>query len=266
MEKSLEHLEFIISNTGKTISHFHKSDSTNSQLLPIGMLERLLQISLTVRKLFPELKTNKYLLFSVAVLIRTIILDVLIILNLVTEAVKLEYDNKSKKEILDKISHWSNSILCDGISGTRNYIKMAGEKGLKSKDEIEKNLAGFIAKYAGCFVENDSERGEPKAKFNTKLNAFSIFEKLAGSVQTIDLAKVYDSYIFYSKFEHFSYMYFDMVNLSLELQTLQLKKSIEIFVGHQLNLHHLLYDCTAQDEFIKQQHSNALNYFNKLMA
>ncbi len=85
------------------------------------------------------------------------------------------------------------------------------------------------------------------------MSNFKLFEKLANDNDLNFLARLYDLYSFYSKYDHFSILYFRLIRQDFELCKKQFKNCIVIFLKHMLNSLFILDVFSDGDEEIRKQ-------------
>ena len=126
--------------------------------------------------------------------------------------------------------------MSDGIKKIINFTEnfcVAGHISADQKTDYYKKITGEYSKY---FEEYKMDGSKPILKQKGNLMALSLFKNLTKHPDTNELSKIYNMYIFYSQYDHFSAMYFKArnVNLSFRLQFLQ--NSVLLFVNHSLTL------------------------------
>ena len=77
---------------------------------------------------------------------------------------------------------------------------------------------------------------QTEVKYKSKINAKEIFRRIASNPTIKELAKIYDFYLFYSKYDHFSAMYFGSNKYESRKRSL-FETCIEIFINHQAQIY-----------------------------
>lgn len=264
METPFKHLAFFVTHISKTLSHFKDKELTETQMVCIGLLERLRNISIQLNLTLGNIEKLPHLEFSAGILIRAIILDNLISLSLFKLLADCEKDVVPTNEINNIVKEYCNRILSDGLSGTLSYAELSKELNFHDEGQIEKAFNNFAITYQGYINPHLNDGSKPVLKFKRFPNAKDLFKELAKTQELRELSKIYDAYLFYSKYDHFGVLYFDIINVDHSTKIKKLDTSINLFVRHQAILHGILFQFSNEDSFLKSQYDIAGEYLLSL--
>ena len=74
-------MSFLIDHTKKTLDYFDKNEIDNTRLFILGFLERLFHASITLKLIIPAYKKEVEHEYSLGIILRSLLLDNLIILS-----------------------------------------------------------------------------------------------------------------------------------------------------------------------------------------
>lgn len=253
MKDSTKHSEFIISHSEKILKYFNDKKLDHSQLFIIGLIERLRNVCFIINYTLENILKIPEIEFSCGITIRGILLDILIGLDLVRLLVEAENSKLENDDLVDIIQKYSTYVLSDGLNSMITFLK-------KSKDykflENEKQEVAFknILKNYGEFFEADPSDGiTPVAKSKRRILASQLFDNLASNDETNQLATIYELYLFYSKYDHFSALYFQAFKTPISFKIVSIEKSLRLLLNHQVTLLSLLIRTEKYDTFISEQ-------------
>ena len=121
-------------------------------------------------------------------------------------------------------------------------------------------------------LNQNSKKGRSSIK-ESRLNlsdqqAIKLFKSLANSSNLKELSKIYDdAYLFFSKYDHFGILYFEVYRMKYEEKLQRIFRGIELFLGGQSILHIMLNQYTPNDTFVIEQSNLAATYlFEKVVS
>lgn len=260
MEKIIKNLEFLKSSTDKTCQYLSGMEVNTIQLFCLGLLRRINDTT-TTKVLFELLPDNNKHEFSIGIMFRVLVLDTLISMNLYKLIKELDADNsKSSIEKETEIESFCNTFLSDGLSSILNYIQQAQTWGMKTKEETEKTFKNIVGLFTRFFENYNDDGTRPKLKYSSKYTANQLFEKLAKDNDLKEISKIYDSYAYLSKYDHFGIVYFQAINEVLDSKLKIYSNTSEVFVAHNALIHVLLARHSSNDKFINEQKDFANEY------
>ena len=105
------HLNFISSTANDTCLHIHKQEPNSILTFSLGLLERLQYSSLTLKLLLDKMEKELMYEFSAGILVRAILLDTLIGMNLYKLMKDAEEVGKSAVDMQAAVTEFSETIL-----------------------------------------------------------------------------------------------------------------------------------------------------------
>lgn len=262
MEETINHLEFIISHTGKTSKHLDNSELTSTQLFCFGLLERLQNASLALKILLQTISCNPSLEFSCGIILRSCLLDSLIALNLYKILLDNEKGSKSEEEKENNVKEFCEENLSDGLSATIKYISAAKDANIITQSQLKETFKNMANNYSTFFKPYPDDGSIPLLKYSKYYAPAELFKNLANSQELKELTKIYDEYLFFSKYDHFGILYYEVARQNFSEQMERIKKGIELFIGTQSILHFTLLKYSRDDTFLSNQSNIATEYLH----
>jgi len=261
MDVLIKHLDFLQASSERTCRYLSDKEINTIQFFCLGLLRRIENTTTSTKVLTGLLLQNHEHGFSIGILFRTLMVDTLISMNLLKLISDNEAQGATKEEKEKAVNEFCNTFLSDGLKETLNYIQDAKTFGMKTADEtalIFKNMSNV---YKPFFKNYQDDGTRPELKYNKKHTAKQLFENLAKSNDLKELSKIYDSYSYLSKYEHFGIVYFHSINENFDSKHDLFNKATEVFVRHNAFLHFVLSKYSGNDPFIKKQSQLANDYF-----
>lgn len=265
MDKPYKHIEFFVNHISKTLNYFNNKEVSKIQLFTIGLLQRLKHTSTHLKLILKNIINIPELEFSAGISIRALLLDTLIALNLFKILIESEKAQCSKTELEEIVKKYCNEMLSDGLSTTISYAELSKSVGFIDEAKLKESYNNFAISYKDYLEPHLSDGSKPKLKFAKALKPKELFTQLAKTAELKEISKIYDSYLYYSKYDHFGILYFDILKSPIDERFMQLKKSIRILVGHQANLFAVLEKFSNGDKFVEEQYKISENYLSQVM-
>lgn len=268
--KTLKHIEQFEKNIPNILFQFRNNNPENSiQWFTLGMLQRLLYSSTAIKVLLPEYKKNSTIEFSIGIILRSILLDVLLAFKLY----KLLKDGLSANleihQLFKELCFHSDSILTEGIIKTLIYFEDLKSQHLTDEAQLKKMYNKFTRDYPNLLIQPGGKGTKPQPRYKTEIKTDKT-EKKSGKALFIDLSsdqemkeithRLYDLYIFYSKYDHFSLIGIEFSNYGKKTKSDRIIASISLFVNHYANLCDLLQRVTPNNLFIKEIQKSSQEY------
>lgn len=263
MQKTIDHLKFINSHCIITERYLNEQSLSLIQYACIGLLERLSSSALALSSLLPSINEKQNLDFACALILRSSILDYLIVLNMYIHLIEKEDNENSIDDDNDPVLAFCVKCLTDGLPQTFSYINAAKKVGIISSEKQESIFNNMGISYAIYLEPHPGDGSTPKTKCKQVINARELFIKIADHPDIKDFAKIYDSYVGYSKYDHFGVLYFDVSRLPHDQKLAQISKAVEHLVGSQSFLHMILRLHSSDDKFLNNQSDIAAEYLFK---
>lgn len=253
MNKILKHLEFLQETSDRTCQYLSSKEINVIQLFCLGLLRRMDDTTTATQVLFDLLPKNHKHEFSIGVMFRALVLDTLISMNLYKLIKELETQGKTPGETEEAVKEFCNTFLSDGLNATLSYIQDAETIGMRTADETAQSFKNMGHVYKPFFDNYPGNGTRPKLKFTKKHTAKQLFENLAKTNDLKEVAKIYDSYAYLSKYDHFGIIYYNAINETLDSKIKIYENAAEAFVAHVALVHVILARHSQNDKFINEQ-------------
>jgi hypothetical protein len=260
-----EYIEFTIKQSNEVCNYLYGKELTITQTFCLGLIERLNNSSKTIKLLIKKLNTEPSHEYSIGIIVRALLLDSLVGMNLYkiyTDSLK----NKDSESITnEKVSLYCEINLSDGISKTLSYLDDA--KKFNFIDEEQLKLAfNNIAVTKAYFLESHLNDGtKPILRHNKYYSPQKLFELLASDSGTKNAARMYDAYLYFSKYDHFGITYYEIIRIEKSIKD---KNYLEAFEGIVFNLSFLiliLKTTFENDTFFTNKEVEVNKYLKKVV-
>ncbi|SFP80026.1 hypothetical protein [Parafilimonas terrae] len=262
MQKTLEHLSYIIDATDATVKHYDKADLKRVPYFYLGLLERIKASSIGLSVLIQSLNETPESEFSAGLVVRTLILDFFMGLNGYAKHNAAKQAGKSHDEIELELVEFCNRIFADGLRWTINHFKSFRKEDLYNDEQLEKAYAQLTAQYPAFLERTGTD--VPKTKYAPPDSNGGLFSALAANNELKELSRNYETYAFYSKYEHFSIMSYSLMRRPGQDQFTTLWKAIELIVLHLYLSTSMLREYLPDgDNYIKDTNEKVGRYIHR---
>jgi hypothetical protein len=260
MEESKKDLEVIEGMCADTLSNFITTTKSNTQKVCLGLIQRLRDSSVALQVLFNNCNGIPGLEFSAGIILRSVVLDCLIGLNMF----KIIQDNFSKgKEPLTDLEAFSNRILSDGLDHTLNYIQKSQKKNavIKTKEQLIKTFATFAEEFKEFIKPYNSDGKRPELIFD-KISTSDLFDNVLGEeILKNQVVSIWDAFQMYSKVDHFGILYFKVVEISMAKPMDNILRNLNILISHNSIMHLILYHTDRNNLNLHAKSNDALKFY-----
>lgn len=260
MGDALNHLDFFITQIPLTLNYYDKKDVNSVQFFSLGLLKRLLHASKSIKLVLENINSIPDLDFSAGLTVRAIIVDMLIGLNFY----KLLKDNLPKKlsgeEMKELTTSFCDKRLADGLENVISYLELSQTFGFVDNNNLKETYNNFARNYGKFLKPHSGDGSKPKVKFSRAPTTKDLFKNIASDTEMNNISRIYDLYLFYSKYDHFGTLYFDVENSLLQEKINRIKKAIRMFINHFAILFDILERVSPKDTFIFAQYKIANDY------
>ena len=260
MDKLIKHLEFLQTSSDNTCQYLSGKEINTIQLFCLCLLRRIDDTTTATKVLFELLPKNNKHEFSIGIMFRALVLDTLISMNLYKLIKDLEADNKTSEETEEAIKEFCNIFLSDGLNATLSYIQDAETLGIRTAAQTAQAYKNMGMVYKPFFNNYPDDGTRPKLKFTKKYQAKQLFEILAKANGLKEVSKIYDSYAYLSKYDHFGIIYYNAINEKLDAKIKIYSDALEAFVAHHALIHVILARHSQNDAFTNEQATLANDY------
>jgi hypothetical protein len=247
-KKIIDDLAFLQTTADATYSYMSNIEQGQIQKFCFGMIKRLGDTASSTKLLFENLEENPNLEFSIGIMFRAVILDALISMNLYKVIKQMQIAHESNAVIEQEVLKFCNIYLADGLNKTIRYFEDASKYLNLTEEDVKKKKIDFIKLYSIYFSENNSG----KVKFDQVKGGKELFKQLAMDDNFKEISKIYDCYMFFSKYDHFGILGLEISENKLNEKLHYYRNMCEILIGHNAFVH-IVLDCYCRDEIVKKQ-------------
>ena len=253
MEEIKDRLDFTIKESDKILKHFNDTQGDDIHLFCFYMIERLNFSSRGLVPLLKDFTSQSQLEYCCGIIMRTVLLDYMIVLN----AYVIILEDIDSKDFKEKLNKFCSTMLSDCVNHTLNDVQK-----LRIPEEDLKMIYRGIAKiYSDCLepYPNDGSKPIPLIK-NSDYSNGKLFEKLFNSKELRKYSNVYQGYLFYSKYDHFGRMYYDIARHDTVKKIYRMNESIKLFPRMLMFTLSILLIFNQQDNFLIEELGILMKY------
>jgi hypothetical protein len=253
MKELQDRLIYTIDKSNKISKHFDSSSGNNIHFFCLYMLERLNFSASGLHVLSKEMQSKTQLEYSAGIITRTVLLDYMIVLN--AHVIILE-NIKSSDEIVPKLDEFCSIMLSDCLNHTIKDI----EKLRIPQTDLIKLYKGIVKAYPDSFEEYNDDGSVPRPKISKRIPAGKLFEKLFNSKELRKYADVYQAYLFYSKYDHFGKIYYDIIRDDFSERFRKLNEVVKIFPRFLMFTLSILVIINPSNNFLEKEFNESIDY------
>lgn len=265
-QQHFDHLEFIINNSTEVSNHLYGKELSLTQTFCLGIIERLCHSTKTLKTLFEKIETEPSHEYSIGIIVRALLLDTLTGMNLF----KIHCDseaNKDTEEVNDKKSSLFCEInLSDGLSKTLSYLSNAKKYGFIDKEQLKESYKNTVASKSYFFEPYLNDGTIPVLKHKKYFSPQKLFEILASDANMKKTASIYDAYLYFSKYDHFGIMYYEIIRMNKDEKQRTYLEAFEGLVAHLTFLIVILNKTFKTDNLLTAKATQANDYFAKMIG
>ncbi len=255
-------LDFVIDGTEKLTKHFDQSGMDDHiRTFCILVLDRLNFASEGIKALMPSFLQNTKLEYTIGIIIRSIILDNLILMN----AVKIVSEANVNTDNLDtynKLNQFCLEHLSDGLNKTFNYIdKVKGELDSQKISNIYSNFYNANQHYFEPY-SHDGTRPILKSKANSV--ASKLHANLKETTNLSKAASIYEIYVYYSQYDHFGSVFYIFSRFPIEDKIRMMDNAIRSFPKSLLFANVILQSINSKDTFLTERLNATTQFIDEI--
>ena len=260
---AFKHLNYFECNIPSALLQFQNITPNSAQWFTLGMLQRLLNASVAIKVLLPEYLKKSLYDFSIGIILRPIILDALIGLNLYALLKNGLAEKLENKKLIDKVDAFCNAILADGLIQTLKYFKQMESYGLAEADKLTEMYNHFSVKYSDFLIQACGINTMPRPKHKIESKANNQFKNLADDQDMKTIGhRLYGLYTIYSKYDHFGFLSLELSDNEKKIQSDRISATLSLFVNHYANLCDILQRVTPNDIVVKDIFLSSQEYLS----
>jgi hypothetical protein len=246
-------LEFIINESDKILKHFDSSKGDDTHFFCLYMMERLNFSSRGLSTLLKDIISQSQLEYCCGIIMRTVLLDYMIVLN---AHVIISENINNINSLKEKLNEFSSIMLSDCINHT---IEDAAKLKIP-QDDLKKIYRGIAKMYSDWIEPYKDDGTKPVPLIKKKYSNRNLFEKLFNSTELRKYANIYQAYLFYSKYDHFGRMYYDLVSDSFDKRMQRVNESIKAFPRMLMFTFSILVILNPKDKFLLEELNLVINF------
>lgn len=263
--KRLERHLFTFENELKPIvKSFNLNQATPLQKVTVGMMQRLLSGTISLRVLLKDYQQNKNHHFAVSIIFRPLILDAMVALRLFSflkANVSKAEDSTHLRENLETIAM---EILSDGVVESIAYADDQFDSQFIDETELHSFFNYLAANFPEIVRQPNGMNSKPELvhkRAREFKSATSHYKDLIKDAELIEIARRLRSlYMIYSKYDHFGMIYFNVISVEEEELDNRIIASIDMLVNHYVNLVDLYQRTESQNQELKRKMEFAHQY------
>lgn len=231
----MNHLHVVSSTTLITLPLFEgKVQDELVRLVYVG-IQKISKISLVFLRLYEQVNESEDLEFSLGILSRSIMMDMILVMGL--QKISAKHNGSNHEEIKDEIKNYCLKVISDGTEHLINQIKVTENISEDEKNRISLNLASIFP--AVFNISNNVTRRAPEFKKDSLAKVYKESKHINQEINET----IYHLYDYYSKYDHLSHFTSLFQNYtSFEIRKGKLDLSVLLMGMHLQRLLALAYD------------------------
>jgi hypothetical protein len=205
MENIFKRLEFVIQKSDEITKHFDKREREEVTLFSLCMLDRLNFSSESLMILMNQFNSNTKVEYSCGIIIRSVLLDYLIVLN--AHEIYDRHLNDVEK-LYEELKGFAIMMLCDTVRNTLEHLESLESQ--FTQGDMQKMYTNIVDMNPECFEAYKKDGSKPKIKSKDKRSPKQLFNVLMKSKSLKNYRGIYEIYLFYSKYDHFGQMFYQL--------------------------------------------------------
>lgn len=248
-----DHINIVFGTSFNSQNHFKNKQQNAIDRFVFCGIEKVSKISLAFLRLYPQINTTSELEFSLGILARSVLMDMILVMGIKKIIYKLNDNNIS--EIKEEVKDYCYKIISDGT----NYIidEVFDNENISEEEKSEK--AGiFVSIFPNIF---DTSNARPKRKSEFRYTIAGIYK----NNHNPDLSSskvVYNLYNYYSKYDHLSHWTSLSQKIPFDKRKGKLDLAITLIVIHLRDLLAIGYDMSEEYKILGTYIDELQNYLD----
>lgn len=245
MENIFKRLDYVIKSSEEITKHFDKKELEEVSMFSMCVLDRLNFSSESLKILLNQFSNNPKVDYGSGIIIRSVLLDYLIVLN----ALDIYGKNlEDTQQYYYELKTYTTMMLCDSVRNTMQYFETL--EGDIPKNILSNMYNNLVSMNHNCFEEYAYDGSKPKIKTKEFKSPKDLFKTLVSSKELKRYKSIYEAYLFYSKYDHFGNMSYGLSRVNPLKQLSNLDKVIHAFPRSLMFVLVILNSLYPQDDFI----------------
>jgi len=234
MDKITEHLNTVFFTAFHSKNHFINKGQDDLIRFVFCGLQKTSRISQTCLRLYPEMNEENELEFSLGLLMRSLLMDMILVLKF--KSICFEYKGNDKEELKKLVKDFCYMIINDG---TKHFIEEIFSSEKLTEEEKKEHANKFASVFSNAF---DFSNDKPKLKREFRFSLTDIYKQSNGEA-FVTAETIYSLYSYYSKYEHLSHWTsVASTHFPFEQRKGKLDTAIILLVSHARDLLSIAYD------------------------
>jgi hypothetical protein len=176
-------------------NHFVNKNQNEVERFVFAGIEKTRKISSTILRLYSEMNDNNEVEFSLGILVRSLLMDIILVLKI--KKLYADYEGIISDEFKSDLKTCCYKIISDGTS---HFIEeIFASENLSTEDKKE-----FSSKFVSIFPEAfDTSSEKPKLYKDFRTSLKGIYES-SKHPKLVNRETIYNLYSYYSKYDHLS--------------------------------------------------------------
>ncbi len=261
-----KHLMFIHQTSSSTLSYYHGKELDDVQKFCLGLIDRLNLSSTSISLLLSHLDEEPKHEYSLGIIMRSCLLDSLISMNVYEITLDSKEKNESREVLDSRIADFCKTILSDGLHKAFDHFEDLKNSNLIKEEVLSSIYNDFGTKEEMLLEPHSGDGSKPKPKFKKVYSPRQLYTNLRKNKELKLIgAALYDSYAYFSKYDHFGYFYFQFRLEDLDKKLIIYSKAIQNSVASMNLLLNVLSNFSPNDELITKLCYASDNYLNDIV-
>ncbi len=244
MDSIQEYINIVFGNSYNSQDHFANKHQNEIDRFVFCGIEKVSKISLTFLRLYPQVDTTPELEFSLGILARSLLMDMILVMGAKKIVYNLSESNLS--EVKEELKKYCYKVISDGTSLIIDEI-FYNEK--MPEEEKHRKAEMFVSLFPNAF---DTSSGKPKRKKDFRYTLSDIYK----TNRNPDLRSgqiIYNLYNYYSKYDHLSHWTSLSQKIPFEKRKGKLDSAIVLMAFHLRDLFAIAYDMNDDYKVLEKQ-------------
>lgn len=218
-------LELITKECDAISKEFNQKKTNTEEFFCLVMLKRLNSSCHSLRILMQGLNENGKSEYSCGIIIRSVLLDTMISINVM---IKFLDESEARDE---NLTNYCSIWLADSLKHSIENVSKLYQN--KTREDRMKIISNLINCHPDFFEEDTINNEQPKLKkkFRKPENAAALYLNIKNS-DLERLSSIYEGYLFYSKYDHFGQVSYEILRNDMIMRIDFLNRSIDSFLYH----------------------------------
>jgi hypothetical protein len=259
MDNMFKRLDFVITESEDITKHFDKKELEEVTMFCMCMTDRLNFSSESLKILMNNFLINTKVEYSCGIIIRSVLLDYLIVLN----AIELfDKNSNDPKKLYTELNEYCLMMLCDSVRNSLEYFESLEDQ--IPKDILNNMYNNLVSMNSKCFEPYAYDGSKPIIRSKSYKSPKQLFNTLLTSKSLKRYKSVYEAYLFYSKYDHFGQMFYGLSRRKPIDQLANIDKIISIFPRVLLFTVIILETLFGTDEFLKTKREAVAKFIDEI--